>query len=254
MNGLQNQFEFTVEPSDPKALGGQVVSNCSRESSHPPDHQKRLRERFLANNGVGLVDRDLLEMLLALTDTPRDAKPVANRLLQRFGDLNRVLAAQPATLGAVKGVTQDQVCLLKLVEVIAHRMAQTRILRRDVISSWDALLTYCRTAMAHRTTEQFRILFLDNKNCLIADEILGNGTVDHVPVYPREVLRRALDLNASALILVHNHPSGDPSPSSTDKNMTKQICHAAEALGLRVHDHLVIGIESEFSFRSAGLI
>jgi len=250
MNGSQQKFEFQEAPLDPAALARPQVSEISPDQCH----LNRLRDRFTTANGTSLADGEMLELLLAITNTPRGAKPVADRLLQRFGDLNRVLAAQPATLGAVKGVNQDQVCLFKLVEVIAHRMAQTRILRRDVISSWDALLAYCRTAMAHRATEQFRILFLDNKNCLIADEILGNGTVDHVPVYPREVLRRALDLNASALILVHNHPSGDPSPSSADKNMTNQICQAAEALGLRVHDHLVIGIESEFSFRSAGLI
>jgi DNA repair protein RadC len=143
---------------------------------------------------------------------------------------------------------------LKLAEAMATRLARARVLNRGVISSWDALLDYCHTAMAHRETEHFRVLFLDRKNCLIADEEQGHGTVDHVPVYPREVLRRALELNASALILVHNHPTGDPSPSEADIAMTEQIRRAADAMSITLHDHLIIGKEREASFRTLGLL
>jgi len=146
------------------------------------------------------------------------------------------------------------VCELKIVEAAAHRLARSRVLRRQVISSWDALIAYCHTTMAHRETEQFRVLYLDRKNVLIADEEQARGTVDHVPVYPREVVKRALELNASALILVHNHPSGDPTPSDSDIAMTAKIIAAAEALGLTLHDHLVIGKSRELSFRAEGLI
>jgi DNA repair protein RadC len=145
-------------------------------------------------------------------------------------------------------------CELKLVEAAAHRMARSRVMQRQVISSWDAVVDYCHTVMAHRDTEQFRVLFLDRKNVLIADEEQAQGTVDHVPVYPREVVKRALELNASALILVHNHPSGDPTPSQSDIDMTAQVERAAQALGITLHDHLVIGKSRELSFRASGLL
>ena len=143
---------------------------------------------------------------------------------------------------------------LKIVEAAAHRLARSRVIRRHVISSWDSLLTYCRTAMAHRDIEQFRVLFLDAKNILIEDEEQARGTVNHVPVYPREVMKRALELIASALILVHNHPSGDPSPSHSDIAMTNEIARASRALAITLHDHLIIGKSAEFSFKSEGLL
>ena len=146
------------------------------------------------------------------------------------------------------------ICELKIVEAAAHRLARARVMDRPVISSWDAVLDYCHTTMAHRETEQFRILYLDRKNVLVADEEQARGTVDHVPVYPREVVKRALELNASAMILVHNHPSGDPTPSEADIDMTVRVQAAAEALGLTVHDHLIIGRERELSFRSEGYL
>jgi DNA repair protein RadC len=155
---------------------------------------------------------------------------------------------------AVKGVGEAVVTELKVLEAVAQRMMRARVMHKPVLSSWDALLDYCHTAMAHRETEQFRILFLDRKNTLIADEEQAKGTVDHVPVYPREVVKRALELNASALILVHNHPSGDPTPSQADIQMTIQIQDACQTLGLALHDHLIIGKSREISFRSDGYI
>ena len=143
---------------------------------------------------------------------------------------------------------------LKIVEAASHRLARARVMQTNVIASWDAVLDYCHTTMAHRETEQFRVLYLDRKNILIADEEQARGTVDHVPVYPREVVKRALELNASAFILVHNHPSGDPTPSEADISMTAQINDAAKALGLTLHDHLIIGKSTELSFRSAGYL
>jgi len=175
-------------------------------------------------------------------------------LLDKFGDFNRVITAPPDRLTDIKGVGDAVVTDLKIVEAAAQRLARSKILKRHVISSWDAILDYCHTTMAHRETEQFRVLFLDRKNTLIADEEQARGTVDHVPVYPREIAKRALELNASALILVHNHPSGDPTPSQSDIDMTDQIQAACTALGLTLHDHLIIGKSRELSFRSEGYL
>lgn len=193
-------------------------------------------------------------MILSSAIPEADVATLVRRLLDTFGDLNRVVAASPNRLRAVCGMLEKAVTALKLLEVCALRMARARILDRPVISSWHALLDYCHTALAHRQTEQFHVLFLNRKNVLIADKMFGEGTVDHVPVYPREILRHALELNASALILVHNHPSGDPAPSETDFAMTQVIRAAAEALSITVHDHLIIGHSCEFSFRSEGLL
>ena len=157
-------------------------------------------------------------------------------------------------LTAVSGVGEAVVTELKIIEAAAHRLARSRVMRRQVLSSWNALLDYCRTSMAHRDTEQFRIFFLDTKNVLIADEEQARGTVDHVPVYPREVVKRALELNASALILVHNHPSGDPTPSESDVVMTRKIVDAAHTMGITLHDHIIVGKSAELSFRSEGYI
>ncbi len=222
--------------------------------SYIANHRKRLRDRFTKAGTNALPDYELLELVLFRSLPRCDVKPVANRLLQTFGDFNRVLSASTSRLTDVRGVGAAVASDLKLIEAAAHRMAQSRILQLPVLSSWDALLDYCRTAMAHLETEQFRVLFLNRKNVLIADEAQARGTVDHVPVYPREVIKRALELNASALILIHNHPSGDPTPSQSDREMTAQIESAARALGLTVHDHLIIGKSAEFSFKSAGYL
>ncbi|EEX13018.1 DNA repair protein RadC [Citreicella sp. SE45] len=222
--------------------------------SYIRDHRARLRERFLIGGPDALPDYELLELVLFRAIPRRDVKPLARALLERFGDFNGVLSAPATRLHEIAGVGDAVVTELKIVEAAAHRLARSRVLQKQVVTSWDALLEYCQTAMAHRDTEQLRVLFLDRKNVLIADELQARGTVDHVPVYPREVVKRALELNASALILVHNHPSGDPTPSQADIDMTAQIQVAADALGITLHDHLVIGKSRELSFRSAGLL
>ena len=222
--------------------------------SYIADHRKRLRERFLTGGAAALPDYEMLELILFRAIPRQDVKPLAHQLLDVFGDFNRVLSAPTSRLAEVKGVGDAVIAELKIVEAAAQRLARSRILQRHVISSWDAVLDYCHTTMAHRDTEQFRVLYLDRKNVLVADEAQAQGTVDHVPVYPREVVKRALELIASALILVHNHPSGDPTPSDADIAMTRQVQIAAEALGLTLHDHLVIGKSRELSFRSQGLL
>ncbi|MGB1236238.1 MAG: RadC family protein, partial [Planktomarina sp.] len=206
--------------------------NVATAPSYLRDHRKRLRERFMQGGADALPEYELLELILFRAIPRQDVKPLARRLLDVFGDFNRVVAAPAQRLTEIKGVGEAVVIELKVVEAATHRMARSKIMDRPVISSWDAVLDYCHTTMAHAETEQFRVLFLDRKNILIADEKQAQGTVDHVPVYPREVVKRALDLNASALILVHNHPSGDPSPSDADITMTQQVHSAATALGI----------------------
>ncbi|MGY9049194.1 MAG: RadC family protein [Rhodobacterales bacterium] len=226
----------------------------ARLPSYIRDHRARLRERFLVGGADALPDYELLELILFRAIPRRDVKPLARQLIEIFGDFNRVISAPISRLTEVAGVGEAVVTELKIIEAAAQRLSRSRVMQRQVVSSWDALLDYCHTAMAHRDTEQFRVLYLDRKNVLIADEAQAQGTVDHVPVYPREVVKRALELNASALILVHNHPSGDPTPSAEDIDMTAQIQTAAQALGLTLHDHLVIGKSTELSFRAQGLL
>lgn len=222
--------------------------------SYMVDHRQRLRTRFMEGGANAVPDYELLELVLFRAIPRRDVKPLARTLLERFGDFNRVITASPQRLRDIKGVGEAIITELKIVEAAAHRMARSRVLQRHVLSGWDALLDYCHTTMAHRETEQFRVLFLDRKNTVIADEEQAKGTVDHVPVYPREVAKRALELNASALILVHNHPSGDPTPSQSDISMTDQINAACQTLGLTLHDHLIIGKSTELSFRAEGYL
>lgn len=225
-----------------------------RPPSYIEDHRKRLRERFLAGGSQAVPDYELLELLLFRSIPRCDVKPVARRLLDTFGDFNRVLSAPMGRLLEVRGVGDAVAVDLKIVETATHRMARAKVIQRPILSSWNALVDYCHTSMAHRETEQFRVLYLDRKNILIADEEQAKGTVDHVPVYPREVVKRALELNASALILVHNHPSGDPTPSQADIEMTQKVREAAEALDITLHDHLIVGRESDVSFRSMGYL
>ncbi len=222
--------------------------------SYIKDHRQRLRTRFIEGGASAMPDYELLELVLFRALPRQDVKPLARRLLDHFGDFNRVIAAPMARLMGVDGVGEAVVQELKIVEAAAQRMARSKVMNRQVLSSWDTLVDYCHTVMAHRDTEQFRVLYLDRKNLLIADEAQGQGTVDHVPVYPREVLKRALELNASAIILVHNHPSGDPTPSDQDLAVTAQIDEAARGLGIVLHDHLIIGKSRELSFRAAGYL
>ncbi len=225
-----------------------------RLPSYIKDHRQRLRTRFLEGGADAMPDYELLELVLFGAVPRQDMKPLARQLLDTLGDFNAVVSAPQARLAEIPGVGEAVICQLKIVEAAAQRLARARILGRHVLSSWDALVSYCHTAMAHRETEQFRVLYLDRKNVLIADEAQARGTVDHVPVYPREVVKRALELNASALILVHNHPSGDPTPSESDIQMTYRIRDAADALGIVLHDHLIVGRSRETSFRSAGYL
>ncbi len=225
-----------------------------RLPSYIADHRKRLRERFRGGGAAAMPDYELLELVLFRSIPRRDVKPLARALLDQFGDFNRVITADPERLAEVNGVGEAVITDLKILEASAHRMARSKVMKRHVISSWDAILDYCHTTMAHRHTEQFRVLYLDRKNTLIADEEQARGTVDHVPVYPREVAKRALELNASALILVHNHPSGDPTPSQSDIDMTARVQDACSALGLTLHDHLIIGKSRELSFRAQGFL
>ncbi|MBR9761953.1 MAG: JAB domain-containing protein [Rhodobacteraceae bacterium] len=232
----------------------EVPLPSGRLPSYISDHRKRLRDRFMQGGADALPDYEMLELVLFRANARQDMKPLARRLLDRFGDFNSVVTAAPEHLLEVEQVGPAVICELKVIEAAAQRLARARVMRRQIVSSWDALIDYCHTVMAHRETEQFRVLYLDRKNVLIADEEQGKGTVDHVPVYPREVVKRALSLNASALILVHNHPSGDPTPSQADIDMTAQIEAAARTLGLVLHDHIIVGRSRELSFRSEGYL
>ena len=249
-------FSDSLFPGLGTAEGDEAVGAAlpARLPSYISDHRARLRARFLDGGAAAMPDYELLELVLFRAIPRQDVKPLARLLLDTFGDFNRVIAASPARLQLVKGVGPSVVLELKLVEAAAQRMMRAKVMQKPVLSSWNALLDYCHTAMAHRETEQFRVLFLDRKNVLIADEEQAKGTVDHVPVYPREIVKRALELNASALILVHNHPSGDPTPSDADLSMTHQVQDACQALGLVLHDHLIIGKERELSFRGSGYL
>lgn len=222
--------------------------------SYIQDHRKRLRQRFMDGGAAAMPEYELLELVLFRALPRIDVKPLARRLIDTFGDFGRVISAPAARLREINGVGDAVVQELKIVEAAAHRLARAKVLQRPILSSWDALLDYCRTAMSHGETEQFRVLYLDRKNILIADEEQARGTVDHVPVYPREVMKRGLELNASALILVHNHPSGDPTPSQADISVTEQIRQAGVVLGITLHDHLIIGKSREISFRAEGYI
>jgi DNA repair protein RadC len=221
---------------------------------HFHGHRDRLRARFRDQGAAALADYELLELALFRALPRRDTKPVAKALLKRFGSLSEVLAAPPQRLKEVDGVGDVVAGELKLIKAFAERLAAEAVRKRPVLSSWSALLEYCRAAMAFEEREQFRILFLDKRNALIADEVQQTGTVDHTPVYPREVMRRALELSATAIILVHNHPSGDPTPSRADIQMTETIVEVGKPLGVTVHDHLIIGREGHASFRGLGLI
>ena len=222
-------------------------------TAHYLGHRERLRERFLKGGAEGLPDYELLELVLFAGIPRKDVKPLAKRLIEKLGDFGEVIAAPKERLLEL-GLSEGSVAQLKIIEAAAQRLARTRVLKRPAISSWTALLDYCATTMARESREEFRVLFLDRKNFLIADEVQTTGTVDHTPVYPREIVKRALELGASALILVHNHPSGDPSPSRADIAMTAEVVAAAKALKIDIHDHLVIGRNGHASFKSLGLI
>lgn len=222
--------------------------------AHFHGHRNRLRQRFAQYGSPALADYELLELLLFRILPRRDTKPIAKALLNRFGSLSQVLGAPAHLLREIDGVGELAALDLKIVAAVGQRMLKDEIVDRQLLSSWSAVINYCRVTMGYETREQFRILFLDKKNLLIADEVQQTGTVDHTPVYPREVMRRALELSASALILVHNHPSGDPTPSRADIEMTNTIIETAKPLGIAVHDHIIVGKSEHVSMRGLGLI
>lgn len=226
-----------------------------RESApHYHGHRQRLRDRFMEAGEAALADYEMLELLLFRAIARRDVKPLAKALITRFGSFAETVAARPERLREVEGLSEAAIVEIKLVEAAAKRLARGALQKRPVLSSFMEVLDYCRTAMAFAEREEFRILFLDKRNALIADEVQGVGTIDHTPVYPREIVRRALELGASALILAHNHPSGDPTPSSADIRMTKDIAAIAQPFGITVHDHLIVGRHGHASFRGLKLI
>jgi DNA repair protein RadC len=230
------------------------VGELDEAVPHFHGHRERLRARFREGGGAAMADYELLELALFRALPRRDTKPLAKALLKHFGTLSEVLSAAPPRLKEVEGIGDAVVIELKLIKAFTERVAGEAVRKRAVLTSWSALLDYCRATMAFEDREQFRILFLDKKNGLIADEVQGRGTVDHTPVYPREVIRRGLELSATAIILVHNHPSGDPTPSRADIQMTQTIIDVGKPLGIQVHDHLIIGRDGHASFKALGLI
>jgi DNA repair protein RadC len=227
---------------------------AAADAPHYLGHRERLRERAAIQGHDALPDYELLELLLYRSIRQGDTKPLAKALLARFGSFAEVLGAPEHLLREVKGVGEAVAADLKSVAAAGRRMARSAVVGRTVLGSWTQVLDYCRAAMAFEPREQFRILFLDKKNQLIGDEVQQTGTVDHTPVYPREVLRRAIELSATAIILVHNHPSGDPTPSRADIDMTKAVIEALRPLGISVHDHIIVGRNGNASLKGLQLI
>jgi DNA repair protein RadC len=261
-NRLDQCWDFSGEdPTEKLAAALEAAPPTAGHNSGAPaepkphyhGHRSRVRERVLRAGIESLPDYELLELLLFYAIDRIDTKPLAKRLIERFGTLGDIFAAEAAQLREFE-IDQRTLVLFRAVRESGRRLAERKVKDMPVLTNWQQLIDYCHAALAHEKTEQFRILFLDRKNVLIADEVQQRGTIDHTPVYPREVVKRALDLGAAALILVHNHPSGDPKPSRDDIEMTKEIRKASEALGISIHDHLVIGRKGHASFRSLGLL
>ena len=243
------------------AAGGAPGSSAAgHDGAEPPQiphyagHRQRLRARFLAAGAAALADYELIELLLFRAIPQRDVKPLAKELIARFGSFAEAISAPIERLREVPGLGEAAIVEMKIVQAAAARLTRGEVRKRAVLSSWSSVLDYCRTAMAFADREQFRVLFLDKRNQLIADEVQQVGTVDHTPVYPREVVKRALELSATAVILVHNHPSGDPTPSRADVEMTKAIIEVARPLGIAVHDHLIVGKDGHASLKAMKLI
>jgi DNA repair protein RadC len=229
-------------------------SGLYEQAPHYHGHRERLRARFRDAGADAVTDYELLELVLFRAIPQRDVKPLAKELIARFGSFAEVIAAPSLRLREIKGMGDAAITELKVVHAAAQRLAKGEVSKRPVLSSWGSVLDYCRTAMAFADKEEFRLLFLDKRNQLIADEVQQKGTVDHTPVYPREVVKRALELSATALILVHNHPSGDPTPSRADIQMTQSIIDVAKPLGISVHDHIIVGKEGHASLKGLKLI
>jgi DNA repair protein RadC len=233
------------------------VEDAKDEGANRPHywgHRQRLRDRFMNQGADALADYELLELLLFYSIPRRDVKPLAKQLIEKFGGLAGVFSATPERLAELDDVTYQTIVELKTVKALAGRMGQAEIAEQPVLSSWNKLIRYLKAQMGHDMNEQFRIVFLNTKNMVIADEVQQKGTVNHTPVYPREVIKRALELGATALIMVHNHPSGDPTPSAADIEMTKEVAEAGERLGIVLHDHIVISKRGHSSFKEMGLL
>ena len=230
------------------------MTEADASAPHYLGHRERLRERFRKGGADALGEYELLELILFRAMPRRDVKPLAKALIARFGSFAETVSARPERLREVDGLGEAAIVELKIVEAAATRLAKSAIEKRLTLSSFSAVVDYCRTVMAFLDHEEFRILFLDKKNCLLADEVQGVGTVDHAPVYPREIMRRALELGACAIILVHNHPSGDPQPSADDIHMTQQIIAIGKPLKVAVHDHLIIGKHGHVSLKGLRMI
>ena len=241
-------------PRDDDATGTQAAFFEAAPATDRSGHRQRLRQRFMQGGADAIPDYELLELILFRAIQRRDTKGLAKRLIARFGSFSEVINAPDARLREVTDVGDAVVTELKLVRAAALRLLRRDVIDKPVLSSWQQVLEYCRAAMGFEAREQFRILFLDKKNRLIADEIQSEGTVDHTPVYVREVVKRALELSSTAILLVHNHPSGDPQPSRGDIEMTRQIVSAAKPLGIVVHDHVIVGRDGYASFRGLGLL
>ncbi|MEI6574388.1 MAG: DNA repair protein RadC [Alphaproteobacteria bacterium] len=225
-----------------------------QEGDHASGHRQRLKDRFMRAGREALQDYELLELILFRSIPRRDVKPLAKKLIAEFGSVAEVLGAPLSRLRTTDGIGEATAIDLKLVEAAGRELAKGAVKKRTVLGSWTAVIDYCRASMAFESREVFRILFLDKRNALIADEIQQTGTVDHTPVYPREVVKRALEVSATAVILVHNHPSGDPTPSQADIAMTRQIVEAGKPLGILVHDHIIIGKNGHTSMKGLALI
>jgi DNA repair protein RadC len=229
-------------------------SSLAEAAPHYLGHRERLRTRFRDAGSDAISDYELLELVLFRALPRRDLKPLCKELVAKFGSFAEVLAAPENRLAEIRGLGRSAITDLKIVQAAAARLARGQVQKRQVLSSWSSVIEYCRTAMAFADKEQFRILFLDKRNQLIADEVQQKGTVDHTPVYPREVVKRVLELSATAIILVHNHPSGDPTPSRADILMTEAIIDVAKPLGITIHDHIVVGKDGHASFKALKLI
>jgi len=253
----ETRFDFGTAVGDshnelPKAPRKKTIQDTAKDSRH--GHRARLRQRFLESGGRGMPEYELLELILMLAIPRRDVKPLAKATIARFGSYAAVLSAEVCALRDVKGLGETAIAAIKSVQASALYLARSETQAKPVLTNWTAVTEYLQSAMAHLPREQFRLLFLDKKNALVADEVLSDGTIDQTAVYPREVIRRALDVDASALILVHNHPSGDPSPSKMDIHMTKDIIEACSKVGVQVHDHIIIGKFGQSSFKALGLL
>lgn len=227
---------------------------AAAEEPHYHGHRDRLRERFLLGGPEALPDYELLELVLFMAIPRRDVKPLAKELIAKFGNLAGVLNATVHELEKIDGLSDNTITALKAIQASAFRMLKQDVMKKPILNSWQRLMDYCAATMAHEKKEHFRILFLNKKNELIADEIQQSGTVDHTPVYPREIMKRALELSATAIILCHNHPSGDPRPSQTDIDMTQHIIAAGAPFSILIHDHIIVSKNGTASFRNLGLL